>query len=232
MLLTQKHFCLTTKHSDSFMGRLLDSAPYSNFTRHHAAIADHLAVELPSGGVLQCLDYRIEPRLELVFQISSKLSKQKSLRSLILGDNEDEVERSKPPIPSRISLVIGLVEAILSVHAAKLMHKSIQPEKIFISKTRDQDDTQPGGETSIRVPILTDWRMMRKTHELSSRLGEDDWTKNIYRHPQRQDLQLEKRYHMGHDLYSLDACLLELGSLKTVDLGAKRPLNDTVWEIS
>jgi hypothetical protein len=34
---------------------------------------------------------------------------------------------------------------------------------------------------------------------------------NIYRHPQRQGLQLEKRYHMGHDIYSLGVCLLELG---------------------
>ena len=28
MLLTPKHFCLSTKHSDGFMGRLLDSAPH------------------------------------------------------------------------------------------------------------------------------------------------------------------------------------------------------------
>lgn len=53
--------------------------------------------------------------------------------------------------------------------------------------------------------------MIRKTDELSSRVDEDDWMKNIYRHPQRQSLQLEKRYHMGHDQCSLVVCLLESG---------------------
>lgn len=183
----------------------------SNTQYTTALIADHLALKLASGGVLQCLGYRVEPRLELVFRVPSELSKPKSLRNLILEDNEDEVEKSKPAICSRISLAIGLAEAVLSVHAAKLVHKSILPEKILVFETRSQDDTQPGGDVSIGVPILTGWRMTRKTDELSSRLGEDDWTKNIYRHPQRQGLQSEKRYHMGHDLYSLGVCLLELG---------------------
>lgn len=243
MLLTPKRFCLTTKHSDGFMGRPLDSAPHvvlasgeykdengkieeldvlmesqdmantssPNAQDTTAAIADNLALNLASGGVLQCLGYRAEPRLELVFRVPSKLCKPKSLRSLILEDNEDEGGRSKPAIRSRISLAIGLAEAVLSVHAAKLVHKSIQPETILVFETRSQDETQSGGETNIGVPILTGWRMTRKTDDLSSRLGEDDWTRNIYRHPQRQGLQLEKRYHMGHDLYSLGVCLLELG---------------------
>ena len=35
--------------------------------------------------------------------------------------------------------------------------------------------------------------------------------KDIYWHPQCQGLQLENRYHMGHDLYSLSVYLIELG---------------------
>lgn len=105
----------------------------------------------------------------------------------------------------------ALSEAVLSVHSARSVHKSIRPETILVFEKRDKDETQCNGETIHCVPILTGWSMSRKTDELSSRVGEDDWMKNIYRHPQRQGLQLEKRYHMGHDLYSLGICLLELG---------------------
>lgn len=34
---------------------------------------------------------------------------------------------------------------------------------------------------------------------------------DIYRHPKRQGLQLDERYNMKHDIYSLGVCLLEIG---------------------
>ena len=149
--------------------------------------------------------------MELVFRVPSNLKNPSSLKSLIAKNNNGEEPARKPAIHSRISLAIALSEVVLSVHSARLVHKSIQPETILVFEKRDKDETQCNGETSLGVPILTGWSMSRKTDELSSRVGEDDWMKNIYRHPQRQGLQLEKRYHMGHDLYSLGICLLELG---------------------
>jgi hypothetical protein len=37
------------------------------------------------------------------------------------------------------------------------------------------------------------------------------WLKDIYRHPHRQGLQPQERYNIGHDIYSLGVCLLEIG---------------------
>lgn len=145
-----------------------------------------------------------------MFRIPSNLKNLRSLKSLIARQNGNE-PASKPAIHSRLSLAMALSEAVLSVHAARLVHKSIQPETILLFEKWDEDETQCNDETSLGVPILTAWSMSRKIDELSSRLGEDDWMKNIYRHPQPQGLQLEKRYHVGHDLYSLGVCLLELG---------------------
>ncbi len=145
-----------------------------------------------------------------MFRIPSNLKNPRSLKSLIARQNGNE-PASKPAIHSRLSLAMALSEAVLSVHSARLVHKSIQPETILLFEKWDEDETQCNDETSLGVPILTAWSMSRKIDELSSRLGEDDWMKNIYRHPQHQGLQLEKRYHMGHDLYSLGVCLLELG---------------------
>lgn len=60
--------------------------------------------------------------------------------------------------------------------------------------------------------------MLRKASDLTSLRGEISWLKDIYRHPYRQGLQPQERYNIGHDIYSLGVCLLEIGlweSLKT-----------------
>jgi hypothetical protein len=41
--------------------------------------------------------------------------------------------------------------------------------------------------------------------------GDDEWEKNLYRHPTRQGIQPEEDYSMQHDIYSLGVCLLEIG---------------------
>lgn len=242
MLLTPHRFCLTTQNNRGFMGLPLDSAPHvrlasaeykdeagiitetdvliepQNISRAQdttALLARHLGKNWTTGGVLQCLGFLTDPSLELVFRIPSNLKNPRSLKSLIARKNGNE-SASKPTIHSRLSLAMALLEAVISVHSTRLVHKTIQPETILLFEKWDEDKTQCNGETcngetSLGVPILTAWSMSRKTDELSSREGEDDWMKNIYRHPQRQGLQLEKRYHMGHDLYSLGVCLIELG---------------------
>lgn len=237
MLLTQQRFCLINQNKSGFMGLHLDSAPHVRLASAEykdeagkitetdvliepqnipkvqdttALLAGHLGKKWTTGGVLQCLGYLTDPRVELVFRIPSNLKNPKSLRNMIARKNGNEAA-SKPAIHSRLSLAMALSEAVLSVHSARLVHKSIRPETIILFEKRNEDETQCNGETSLGVPILTAWSMSRKTDELSSRVGEDDWMKNIYRHPQRQGLQLEKRYHMGHDLFSLGVCLLELG---------------------
>lgn len=237
MLLTPQRFRLTTQNESGFMGLNLEPAPHVRLASAEykndadkitetdvliepqnipkgqdttVLLARHLGKSWTTGGVLQCLGYLTDPRLELVFRIPSNLTNPRSLKSLIARQNGNE-STSKPAIHSRLSLAMALSEAVLTVHSARLVHKSIQPETILLFEKWDEDETQSNGEKSLGVPILTAWSMSRKTDELSSRLGEDDWMKNIYRHPQRQGLQLEKRYHMGHDLYSLGVCLLELG---------------------
>lgn len=178
MLLTPQRFCLTTQNESGFMGLNLESAPHVRLASAEykndvdkitetdvliepqnipkgqdttVLLARHLGKSWTTGGVLQCLGYLTDPRLELVFRIPSNLKNPRSLKSLIARQNGNE-STSKPAIHSRLSLAMALSEAVLTVHSAR-----------------------------------------------------------FYRHPQRQGLQLEKRYHMGHDLYSLGVCLLELG---------------------
>ena len=234
MLLTQQRLRITTQNMDGFLGLHVESAPHvclataeykdetgqileidvlieeQNTEDTTALMANHLKEEFTTSGILQCLGYRADPMLELIFRIPSNFMNPKSLKRLIAEGNHDTIT-NKPTNRLRISLAMALSEAVLSVHAARLVHKSIQPETILIFENWNENKTHCDSDTSLGVPVLIGWTMARKMDELSSRLGEDDWIKNIYRHPQRQGLQLEKRYHMGHDLYSLGVCLLELG---------------------
>jgi hypothetical protein len=43
------------------------------------------------------------------------------------------------------------------------------------------------------------------------RTGDNEWDRNLYRHPSREGLFAQEDYIMQHDVYSLGVCLLELG---------------------
>jgi hypothetical protein len=49
-----------------------------------------------------------------------------------------------------------------------------------------------------------------KEDETSARVGDDDWYRNIYRHPQRQGVHPEVDFNILHDIYSLGVVLLEI----------------------
>ena len=41
-------------------------------------------------------------------------------------------------------------------------------------------------------------------------LGEDEWQKRIYQHPERQGRYVGEAYHLRHDIYSLGVYILEI----------------------
>lgn len=106
-----------------------------------ALLGGHLGKKWTTVGVLQCLGYLIDPRVELVFRIPSNLRNPKSLKSLIARDNNGNEPASKPAINSRISPAITLSEAVLSVHYARLVHESIKLEKILVFGKWGKDET-------------------------------------------------------------------------------------------
>jgi len=50
---------------------------------------------------------------------------------------------------------------------------------------------------------LTNWRLLRGVSGPTVQSDGSQWTENIYRHPNLQGLQMEERYNIGHDVYSL-----------------------------
>ncbi|KAI9730824.1 MAG: hypothetical protein M1834_005542 [Cirrosporium novae-zelandiae] len=183
----------------------------------------YLAARLTSNdikaGMLPCLGYRMKPRVELIFEIPPGLQNPRSLKSLIAS-------RSQVSYRQRLRLASRLSEIIYSVHAAKLVHKSISPETIAILESSKGYTPNPNtANYRLGFLFLTSWGTSRATDDPSSWWGDDRWTKNIYQHPQRQGLHLEGRHTIGHDIYSLGVCLLEIGLWEPLIIGRAESLS-------
>ena len=130
----------------------------------------------------------------------------------IVGEVQSKVDG---PLNRRLNLARFLAQAVLSVHTAGFVHKNTRPETILIfQRQKNSSVSSVIDETNDDVPVLTEWQMLRRVNDTSSRRGEGDWDENVYRHPERQGIKPEARYNMGHDIYSLGVCLLEIGFWK------------------
>jgi hypothetical protein len=110
-----------------------------------------------------------------------------------------------PPAHSltqRFRLAQNLARAVCSVHNLDLVHKNVRPETIL--ECRDAED-------AIGPVYLFGLQNFRHVDAATLRRGDEDWWKNVYRHPSRQGLHPERTYSMHHDIYSLGVCLLEIG---------------------
>ncbi|KAJ8128098.1 hypothetical protein O1611_g5541 [Lasiodiplodia mahajangana] len=118
--------------------------------------------------------------------------------------------RSTQPGPSlneRILLCGNLAEAVLHSHRLGLVHKNIRPENILPVPDPNRTKSSPiSGKT-----YLIGWPSARRTeNHQTQHVGEYSWYKRIYQHPYRQGRDADSEYCMGHDVYSLGVCMLEV----------------------
>ncbi|KAG5796493.1 hypothetical protein H9Q69_004457 [Fusarium xylarioides] len=119
----------------------------------------------------------------------------------------------KHPLEQRFELARKITSAVMYVHVMQYVHKSIQTSNIimFAKNNSSPADTEQFPKV-LGEPFLCGFETSRYDRGASNcEQGDVDWAYDIYRHPKRQGLQLEFRYTMNHDLYSLGVVLLELG---------------------
>ncbi|KAM0449150.1 hypothetical protein ACHAO4_007812 [Trichoderma viride] len=142
--------------------------------------------------------------LSFVFRMPPTHSYAQSLRHRLLSGPNGEHDS----LSARFDLARQLVNAISYVHLYEFVHKNIRPETILIlSRGNGSANTGRGEE----MAILVGFDVLRNAEGKTNRLGDDDWEKNLYRHPQRQGKTLKTDYNMRHDIYSVGVCLLEIG---------------------
>ena len=78
-------------------------------------------------------------------------------------------------------MAICLTRAVLFLHAFSFVHKSIRPENIVIFRS---------GKANLGKPYLVGFTT--GTHHI----GDEFWEKNLYRHPQRQDIRPQDDFVM------------------------------------
>jgi hypothetical protein len=175
-----------------------------------------------SEGVLSFAGFQILPQtfpadlsIKLVFLFPKNYSHPRSLRDLLLT-TQDTPTSTGVPRNFRFILPKQLARAVFSVHSRNLVHKDIRPETLlhFDDASRGQFPNKIGNA------YLTGWQMVRKTTDVSSRQFRlNEWAAAMYQHPSRQkkisDNVVNFKHTVGHDIYSLGVCLLELGLWKS-----------------
>ncbi|GAP92115.1 putative podospora anserina S mat+ genomic DNA chromosome supercontig 6 [Rosellinia necatrix] len=152
----------------------------------------------------------------MVFRTPSQLSDPRSLRDRLVSGAEG-LELS-----DKFEIAQQMATSISYVHTFGFVHKNIRPETM-ITFADPQRSSSP-------AVFLIGFDNFRKDEGNTYRIGDDDWEKNLYRHPSRQGSSPNDYYVMQHDIYSLGVCLLEVGlgkSFVSYDTDGGRPSPST-----
>lgn len=159
--------------------------------------------------------------LAFVFRLPATHLHLECLRGRLLGG----ADRVHDSLSERFTLARQMAVAVSYVHLYGFVHKNIRPETVLLCHPQLPGCILSTGagiaEVARETVALVGFDVLRNAEGKTSLKGDDDWEKNLYRHPQRQGLLLDVDYEMRHDIYSLGVCLLEIGLWESfVDCGA------------
>ncbi|KAI1170631.1 hypothetical protein F4777DRAFT_105395 [Nemania sp. FL0916] len=112
-----------------------------------------------------------------------------------------------PSLTQRLSIAKELTKSISYMHTFDFVHKNIRPETILLFK----DDN-----THKNLTFLVGFEGFRSVDGATAQQSDAELHRDVYRHPSRQGRSPAQRYSMGHDIYSLGVCLLEIGLWKSL----------------
>jgi hypothetical protein len=169
-------------------------------------LAQHLVSAEPSDGILDAAGYMDDVennRFELVFSVPDSLHFRGTLEDLL------HTVPTAPSLSVRHNICLQLANSILHVHGLKLVHKNINPTNILVMEPEALNIH--GGQHIKDLSIfLCNWQLVRQASRASNKAGERLWWNAIYQHPTRQYQLAQQEYNMGHDIYSLGVCMLEV----------------------
>ena len=156
-----------------------------------------LFIVLSCDGVIKIHDFsNFLVGFDFVFNVPDHLRNPRSLREILLTPSQTA------PLNQRFTLASLLSRSVFFIHASHFVHKSIRPDNVIVF----QD-----GSCQLGTPFLVGFNCFRMDTTITHRFGDDNWERNIYRHPQRQGLSPDEDFSMQHDIYSLGVVLLEVG---------------------
>lgn len=188
---------------------IIDPIPYGDTDRdmlvsNVRGLATRLASVDPSVfNILSCRGFIKLPgdangpeALNLVFDTPDSYSQSpRSLRRHL-------TERTSHNLADRFAFARQAANAIGFVHTLGFVHKNVRPENLIEFGSTD---------TTLGSLYLIGFEQVRTADGRTYRQGDSTWSKNLYRHPNRQGAAPSEDYCMQHDIYGLGVCLLEIG---------------------
>lgn len=174
-------------------------------------LCERLASTTTSCGILPLVGFRDgADHFQLVFNAPSSAQRLETLQTAM-----QRTEQQLPSLNVRLSLCCQLAEAVLHVHTLGLVHKNVRPDNILV--VFPADDLAFDSVTTPQVFLLA-WERARQVNDNHTNLeGETLWEKSLYQHPERWSAEGKREveeFCMGHDIYSLAVCMLEILSWK------------------
>ncbi|KAL8364919.1 hypothetical protein RB595_003959 [Gaeumannomyces hyphopodioides] len=167
---------------------------------------------LPCHGLIKHRDAatRTLSSIDLVFAIPPQLAQHHPRPQTLRG----ALQAGDMPARTSLSAVLGvarqLAEAVSFLHTCDFVHKNIRPETVLLLG-QEPDAAGRWRDGEMGPAYLVGFDSFRGAMSHTARKGDNDWRRDLYRHPSRQGPLAQDSYIMQHDVYSLGVCLLELG---------------------
>ncbi|EFW99881.1 het-s domain containing protein [Grosmannia clavigera kw1407] len=151
----------------------------------------------------------------LLFSVPQGLSSPRSLRDVLLEARTSEIRHS---LDERVALMKKLASALLFIHTAEHIHKSIRADNVVLLReaSTETESEQKGygflprtSEMVIGEPFLVGFDLSRKEARHSDMKPTVDLHKTYYLPVDRQGAPV-RRYSMLDDIYSLGVLFLEI----------------------
>lgn len=177
----------------------------------HSSGANHLGT-LPFKGIVH---QQSQSRHAFLFHypISVDISAPESLHSII----DTPSTTSHWPLGARFKIAQDIAKSIGAFHADGWVHKSVRSHSIVFFRTH--------GERTLITdsPYLVDFEYSRPETGSTLLLRDNDDEKNLYRHPEIQDVA-RSSFSKSDDIYSLGVVLLEIALWQVSKFGGLNAL--------
>ncbi len=191
---------------------LFDAKPYTPNSKESLKkdlrfLSERLASKKTSSGILPLVGFRDgSDNFQLVFNVPSTVPRLQTLQKAM-----QRTQERLPSLNVRLSLCCQLAEAVLHVHTLGLVHKNVRPDNILA--VFPADDLALDSRSYPQI-FLLGWERARQVSDNHTNLeGETLWERSLYQHPERwsdQGKREVEEFCMGHDIYSLAVCMLEI----------------------
>ncbi|KAJ4176192.1 hypothetical protein NW767_015528 [Fusarium falciforme] len=194
------------------MDILIEQRPYTTQSKTEVQknmqlMATKLKPALAAWNIPRLIGYRDNdggkmPCMELIFEHPQPAMKLITLAGLYASGTPE------PTLNLRLKLCSQIAVAVLQTHTLGMVHKHIRPENFLIAFEKDSE-----GELESASLFLSGWTNARLIEGVATkRIGESSVSKIIYQHPHRrlEGGSAKEDYNIGHDVYSLGVCMLEL----------------------